>query len=224
MAGPRSLCASAPSDTDWCNALSRRKVNRAMNQNSTEGSLNRENTSLTALMDHIVETHHAFCRRELPRLDAMLKSAAEQHGKQHPELRHIYALFSKMSRDLYMHLLKEEETLFPYITQVEESVRQNVPVGWPRFGTVENPIRLLVEDHDHTGNELRAIRRLSNDFTPPSGSTGEDAGVDFATLFDALRAFEYDMQEHIHAENDLLFPRAIALEEAACGGRESSAP
>ncbi len=197
-----------------------------MNQNLTEGPPDWDSLPLAALTDHIVETHHAFCRRELPRLDAMLKTAADQHGRRYPALRHIYALFTKMSRDLYMHLLKEEETLFPYISQVEENLRQNLPVGWPRFGTVENPIRLLVEDHDHTGNELNAIRRLSNNFTPPSSAAESDgsADPDFATLFDALQAFERDMREHIHAENDLLFPRAIALEEAACGGKKPSAP
>ena len=113
-----------------------------------------------------------------------------------------------------MHLLKEEETLFPYVAQLEESVRQNLPVSWPRFGSLESPVRLLVEDHDQTDEELKLIRRLSNNFTPPSGTAEEDA--DWAILFDALRAFDLDMQEHIRAENDLLFPRAVALEEAAC--------
>ncbi len=192
-----------------------------MNQTPPDSPTNWDNAPLSALMDHIVETHHAFCRRELPRLDALLKAAVEKHGRRHPELRHIHGLFSKVSRDLHMHLLKEEETLFPYVAQLEESVRQNLPVSWPRFGSLESPVRLLVEDHDQTDEELKLIRRLSNNFTPPSGMAEEDA--ECAVLFDALKAFDRDMQEHIRAENDLLFPRAVALEEAACAGEKPAA-
>lgn len=190
------------------------RKNHTMNQNSPDSPPIWDNVPLTVLMDHIVETHHAFVRQELPRLGMLLKAVVDKHGKSHPELRRMYALFSRMSKDLLMHLLKEEENLFPYIAQVEDSVRQKIPVSWPRFGTVGNPIRLLIEDHDHTGDELKAIRRLSNNYTPPS-----DATEDYAALFDALRAFEHDMHAHIHAENDVLFPRAIAMEEEACAKR-----
>ncbi len=191
-----------------------------MNQTPPNSPTTWDDAPLRALMDHIVETHHALCRRELPRLDALLKAAVERHGRRHPELRHIHALFSKVSRDLHMHLLKEEETLFPYVAQLEESVRRNLPVSWPRFGSLESPVRLLVEDHDQTDEELKLIRRLTNNFTPPAGFAEEDA--DCAVLFDALKAFDRDMQEHIRAENDLLFPRAVALEEAACAGEKAS--
>ena len=187
---------------------------KTMNQRTPAIAASGEADSLTALMDHIVETHHAFCRRELPRLETLLKTAVDMHGRRYPEIRRIHALFSRMSKDLAMHLLKEEETLFPYIAQVEDCVRRNIPASWPRFGTMESPVRLLVEDHDQTENELRAIRHLSNNFTPPSG-TAEDV-ADFSELFEALSAFERNMQQHIHAENDLLFPRAVALEAEAC--------
>lgn len=185
-----------------------------MIQNSPGSPANWDNASLAELMHHIVESHHAFCRSELPRLDALLKAAVDTHGRGRPQLKRIHALFSRMSKDLLMHLLKEEETLFPYIAQLEDRVRQGIPASWPRFGTVENPIRLLVEDHDHTDGILEAIRRLSDDLMPTSGAAEEDA--DFTALVDALKAFERDMREHIHAEDDLLFPRAITLEKAAC--------
>lgn len=171
--------------------------------------------SLTSLMDHIVERHHAFCRQEVARLGNMFKNTIAAHGRDYPELKRMEALFSAMARDLQMHLLKEEQTLFPYIARVEEALRQNAAVSWPPFGTVENPIRMMVLEHGQTGNELSEIRRLSNGYTSPSG-----APVSLAALYECLRAFEQDMTEHIHAEDNLLFPRAITIEEDACTRRK----
>jgi len=173
---------------------------------------------LVSLMDHIVTTHHTFCRQEVARVGSLFKGVIAKHGKDHPELKRMEALLSAIARDLLMHLIREEQTLFPYITRVEEAVRQKAAVSWPPFGTVENPIRMMVLEHDQTGEELKEIGRLSNDYTPPSSAT-----EDYADLYGALRAFERDMREHIHAEDDLLFPRAIALEEEACARRKPAA-
>jgi len=170
---------------------------------------------LVSLMDHIVTTHHTFCRQEVARVGSLFKGTIAKHGKNHPELKRMEALFSAIARDLLMHLIREEQTLFPYITRVEEGVRQKTAISWPPFGTVENPIRMMVLEHDQTGEELKEIARLSNDYTPPSSGT-----EDYADLYDALRAFERDMREHIHAEDVLLFPRAVAMEEEACARRK----
>ena len=96
---------------------------------SLEPSENWNDRSLASLIEHIVETHHVFCRREVVRLAALFKEVIDKHGKDHPELKRIQALFFKMSRDLSMHLLKEEQTLFPYITRVEEAVARKAPVS-----------------------------------------------------------------------------------------------
>ncbi len=170
---------------------------------------------LNELMDHIVTTHHAFCRQEVARLRSLFKEVVGRHAKDYPELKRMEALFAAMAKDLEMHLIKEEQTLFPYIGRVEGAVQQNAPVSWPPFGTVENPIRMMVLEHDQTGQELSQIRCLSNGYTPPSG-----APESLAALYNSLRAFDLDMNEHIHAEDDLLFPRAIAMEEQACAQRK----
>ncbi len=170
---------------------------------------------LSDLINHIVETHHAFCRQEVARLNLLFKEAIAGHGKDLPELKRLEALFAKMAKDLQMHLVKEEQTLFPYIARVEEAVQQNAPVSWPAFGTVENPIRMMVMEHDQTGDELSQIRRLSNNYAPPPGATES-----LAALYDGLRTFDLDMAAHIHAEDGLLFPRAIAIEEQACTRKE----
>ena len=169
---------------------------------------------LTSLMEHIVEKHHTFCRQELTRLSSQFKEVIARHGKDFPELKRMEALFTAMAKELQMHLVKEEQTLFPYIARVEDAARQNAAVSWPPFGTVENPIRMMVLEHDQTDTELNEIRRLSKGYTPPPG-----ASEPYVALYDGLRAFELDMSEHVHAEDHLLFPRAIAVEEEACTRR-----
>lgn len=170
-----------------------------------------DNVPLARLMDHIVQTYHVFCRREAPRLAVLLKEVLDKHGRSHPELKRIQALFSRMSNDLSMHLLKEEQTLFPYIVRIEEAVAHEAAVSWPPFGTVQNPIRMMILDHDQTGEEIKEIRTLSNHYTPPV-----DACDRYVALYGGLGAFDRDMQEHIEFENNLLFPRAVAMEEDAC--------
>lgn len=169
---------------------------------------------LSNLMGHIVEKHHTFCRQELARLSSLFKEVIAKHGKDYPDLKRMEAVFAAMAKELQMHLVKEEQTLFPYIARVEEAVRENAAVSWPPFGTVENPIRMMVLEHDQTDTELKEMRRLSKGYTPPPG-----ASEPYVALYDSLRAFELDMSEHVHAEDHLLFPRAIAVEEEACTRR-----
>ena len=167
--------------------------------------------ALRDVMQHIVDQHHTYCRRELPRLSALFKGALAAYASQWPELRRMEALFGAMAKDLQLHLIKEEQTLFPYIARVEDAAQRNAPISWPPFGTVENPIRMMILEHEQTGNEVGEIRRLSNGFTPPAGAP--EAVI---CLCAGLRAFDLDMSEHVHFEDHLLFPRAIALEEQAC--------
>ena len=182
---------------------------------SYEFSENWNDRSLASLIGHIVETHHVFCREEVARLHPLFKEVINKHGNAHPELKRIQDLFFKMSRDLSMHLLKEEQTLFPYIARVEDAVVRKASVSWPPFGTVENPIRMMLLEHDQTDEELKEIRKLSKEYTPPA-----DACDHYAALYDGLAAFDRDMQRHIDVENHLLFPRAVAMEEEACMRRK----
>lgn len=182
-----------------------------MNLDLSKSSKDWNGQSLASLIEHIVGTHHAFCRREVTRIALLSKEAIDKQGKSHPELKRIHDLFFQMSRELLMHLLKEEQTLFPYIAKVEAEVARDASVSWPPFGTVENPIRIMVLEHVKTDDELNQIRKLSNDYTPPDGACDS-----YAKLYEALAAFDHDMQRHIECENDLLFPRAVAMEEEAC--------
>ena len=166
--------------------------------------------SLAELIDHIVQTHHKFTREEIVRLQALLEKVCSVHGQNHPELLTIRDAFRGLAQELTLHMMKEENVLFPYIFRMEEAVVPNDPVLPAPFGTVQNPVRMMMQEHDGAGEALREIRQASRDFTLP-----KDACISYQTLYQALPAFEADLHQHIHLENNLLFPRAIEMEESA---------
>lgn len=169
-----------------------------------------QTASDAALIAHIVETHHEFTRDELVRLEALLAKVCGVHGQNHSELFHIQSQFQELRRDLEPHMLKEEQVLFPYITQIEESIAKKQPPPVPPFGTVRNPVRMMMTEHDAVGEILRTMREASSDYTTPA-----DACISFQTLYGALTALEADLHQHIHLENNILFPRAAEREDAA---------
>lgn len=188
-------------------------VMRALEQHAKEEIVEPSDTSLAGLMAYIVAKHHTYCREELARLEQLLSSVARKHGDRHPELRRVQSLFAKMGNDLKLHLLKEEQTLFPMITRLEEArSRQAVPPKFP-FGTIANPIRMMIVEHDTGTSEVAEIRKLSSDYTVPA-----DADEEYSDLLRGLSCFEQDMRRHVYLENERLFPRAIALEQGGSAG------
>lgn len=165
--------------------------------------------SLAELAAYIIRQHHTFTRDEIVRLEALLNKVCSVHGTRHPELLRIQDLFAGLSQELTMHLMKEENVLFPYIIRMEEAVRKHEGFRPPPFGTVQNPVRMMTQEHDGAGEALRKIRQESGDFNPPA-----DACVSYRTLYHALQGFEADLHQHIHLENNVLFPRAIEMEES----------
>lgn len=163
---------------------------------------------LSGLIAHIKRTHHKYTRDEAARLTTLLQKVCSVHGKNHPELSQIRAVFAGLTQELTTHLMKEEAVLFPYIERMEESVIQGEPVLPAPFGTVQNPVAMMEHEHDSAGAALRAIRKASSGFTAPA-----DACVSYQTLYQALATFEADLHQHIHLENNILFPRAIAMEQ-----------
>lgn len=174
---------------------------------STNGNRDWNSESLADLIDHIVDTHHAYTREELDRLDPLLAKVCSVHGQRHPELLRIQQLLGGLSQELTMHMMKEEQVLFPYIHRMEEAVLEKRPIMPPMFGTVQNPVQMMMHEHDSAGQALHEMRELSAGYTAP-----QDACVSFQTLYRALDEFERDLHQHIHLENNILFPRAVEME------------
>lgn len=174
---------------------------------STNGNKDWKSEPLCDLIDHIVDTHHAYTREELDRLEPLLAKVCSVHGQRHPELLRIQRLFAGLSQELTMHMMKEEQVLFPYVVRMEEAVLERRSIIPPMFGTVQNPVQMMMHEHDSAGQALHEMRELSGGYTPPT-----DACVSFQTLYRTLDEFERDLHQHIHLENNILFPRAVEME------------
>lgn len=163
---------------------------------------------LADLIAHIKGSHHQYTREEIARLRPLLEKVCGVHGKNHPELLQIREVFEGLAQELTSHLMKEEMVLFPYVVRMEEAVIQKEPVIPAPFGTVQNPVSMMEHEHDSAGNALRAMREASKGYSAPA-----EACVSYKTLYQALSEFESDLHQHIHLENNILFPRAIAMEK-----------
>lgn len=168
-----------------------------------------QNTSLPELITHILDTHHVFTKSEMDRLQLLADKVLNAHGGNHPELVHLDELLTRLCDDLKPHMFKEEQILFPYINALVQAADQNRTVPFAPFGTVKNPIRMMTMEHDTAGEILRELRALTSDYKVPA-----DACISYQTLYQALENFEKDLHQHIHLENNLLFPKALELENA----------
>ena len=178
---------------------------------SPAGSTDRnwQTEPLGDLVSHITNTHHKYTRDGIARLTPLLAKVCSVHGTNHPELLELRDIFSGLTQELAVHLMKEEKVLFPYIVRMEEAVIEKAPILPPPFGTVQNPVAMMEHEHHSAGNALRAMREISHGYAAPS-----DACVSYQTLYKALAELEADLHQHIHLENNILFPRAIEMEKA----------
>ena len=150
---------------------------------------------LADLADHVVEVHHTYLWNEMGRLAALADKVAEVHGGRHPELAGVRADYRALKDDLELHLRKEERILFPAIHQLDAA---GAPVG------VLGPIRQMILEHDTAGELLERLRSATAGYATP-----DDGCSSYRALMDGLAELEADLHEHIHKENNVLFPRAL---------------
>jgi regulator of cell morphogenesis and NO signaling len=165
--------------------------------------------SLADLSAYIVEQHHAYAKRELLRLAPLAAKVETRHGHMYPETHQIRELVNALSSEMCTHMLKEEQILFPRLKVVEDAAGSGVVPPPAFFGALINPIRHMMNDHDDTGELLKALRTLTHDYNPPP-----DACMSYQALYQGLNALEIDIHQHVHLENNILFPRALELEKA----------
>lgn len=160
---------------------------------------------LPELVSHIVDFHHAYLKKALPRLRVLVPKVLQAHGASHGGmLRQVHALFAALDAELSAHLRKEEQMLFPHIVDASGGTPRPAP-----FGSVRNPIRQMEHEHEAAGASLAKLREVTSDYALP-----EDACPTFEAMYDELQQMEADLHQHIHLENNILFPRAVELETA----------
>ncbi|MDZ8118250.1 iron-sulfur cluster repair di-iron protein [Pontiella sp. NLcol2] len=208
--GKKTLLEAAESaGRSWADV--EKTLHETLLQQPTTDSTDWNNVALSRLIDHIVDTHHAFTKEQLPRLDGLLEKVQIAHGEHHGEmLGKLSRAFTAVRAELEAHLMKEEQILFPLIKATEAFINGNAAQPMSHCGSVANPIRQMEIEHDDAGNELAVMRKLTGDYTLPDG-----ACPTFAALYDGLAALEDDLHQHIHLENNILFPKAVKQEAQA---------
>ena len=164
--------------------------------------------NLTFLASHIENIHHTYVAENTLLIQQYAAKVAKVHGHHYKEVIEINDLFNEVAKELASHMKKEELILFPFIKNLEKAEKEGVKVKTPHFGTVNNPINMMEDEHEHAGDILKEIKKLSNNYNPP-----EDACNTFKALYAKLDEFEQDLHQHIHLENNILFPKAILLEQ-----------
>lgn len=163
---------------------------------------------LDFLADHIVNVHHHYVEESSPLLLQYAKRVNQVHGGHYAELGEIEQLVIEVVQEMAAHQKKEELILFPFIKRLVKAEKENGPVPEAHFGTVDNPIKMMEEEHDETGEIMRKIAALSNNYTPPQGACNT-----YKAFYSKLEEFEEDLHQHIHLENNILFPKASKLEK-----------
>jgi len=162
---------------------------------------------LDLLADYIEKTHHRYVEEKIPVLLQFLDKLCKVHGASHPELFEINELFKGCAGELTQHMKKEELILFPFIKKMATAALTEQQIVKPHFGSVQNPIAMMMEEHEAEGDRFVKIALLTNDYTAPA-----DACNTFRVTYAMLADFEQDLHKHIHLENNILFPKAAALE------------
>lgn len=183
------------------------EINQILNAKTGE-SIDYNSWPLDLLAEYIEKKHHRYVEEKIPVIRQFLDKLCRVHGQRHPELHKINELFTASAGELASHMKKEELILFPFIKKMVKAKLENGAVQSPQFGTVENPISMMKDEHDNEGERFRQIAELTDNYNPPS-----DACNTYKVTFAMLDEFEKDLHLHIHLENNILFPEAIKLEQ-----------
>lgn len=176
-------------------------------KNTDQSDIDFKSWPADLLADYIEKTHHRYVRAKISEIVPFLNKVVRVHGQNHPELFEMEKLFGESAQDMTSHMMKEEKVLFPYIQMMTNSIQFEEQLIAPHFGRVENPVAMMMEEHDTEGERFRRIAELSNNYTPPA-----DACNTYRVTFSLLQEFENDLHRHIHLENNILFPKAVEME------------
>ncbi|WJE52487.1 iron-sulfur cluster repair di-iron protein [Bacillus cereus] len=164
-----------------------------------ESEIDWKTASYSELIDYIVNKHHRYLNEELPLLSPYVTKVLRVHGAGQPHLAQIHKLFHELKTELEQHLIKEETEDFPLILAFEQNPTDE------NYMKLRKVVDELENEHNHAGDIIKELRKVTNDFTPPVGACGT-----YRLVYQRLEALESDLFEHIHLENNVLFPRAIA--------------
>lgn len=177
-------------------------------ENTTTRATDYNSWKLDFLADHVVNVHHAYIEDNIPMMKQYADRVAQVHGDHYQELLEIRELVHEVCGELAAHCKKEEIILFPFIKKMVQAEADGTELTNPHFGSVDNPIKMMEDEHEEAGEIFRRISELSDNYTPPAGACNT-----YRAFYAKLQEFEEDLHEHIHKENNILFPKSLQLEK-----------
>jgi regulator of cell morphogenesis and NO signaling len=168
-------------------------------------SIDFSSITLEKLADYIVDTHHTYVKNELPVILGYLQKVAAKHGERHPEMKKVAEIFAAICEEMDLHMKKEEQVLFPRIKEIERNINEKRELHISNT-YLNAPINMMEQEHDHAGSMTKEIRLLTGNYIPPA-----DACTTYKLSLASLQAFELNLHQHVHLENNVLFPRAEQL-------------
>lgn len=190
-----------------------RKVEEALAETVMEKSgqkdIDFKSWPMDLIADYVEKTHHKYVLKAIKELTPYLKKVCKVHGDTNPELHDVAQLFFDSATELTSHMEKEEGVLFPHVRKLQKQVDEGGTMEAPEFGTVRNPIKMMMAEHEAEGDRFEEIAKITNNYTPP-----EHACNTYRVTYALLQEFEDDLHRHIHLENNILFPKAVEVEES----------
>ena len=167
-----------------------------------------DNWKLDFLVDYIVNTHHQYVKSSVQFITELANKVSSVHGQHHPEVVQVAEIFNRLSKDLSLHLVKEETIVFPFIKGLIVDGKSGSKSQSAAFDSIQTPTQMMEVEHEQAGEDMAEIRSITDDYTLPA-----DACTSYRVLYNKLQQFENDLFNHVHLENNILFPKAIALEK-----------
>jgi regulator of cell morphogenesis and NO signaling len=192
--------------------ISLQKINEELeaveHSGNISGELDYDKLPIDFLSDYVINTHHQYCRENIPFITELAQKVARVHGDSHPELTRVKDIFVRVGSDLSQHMMKEENIVFPYVKELISVRKLGGKLTEKPFGNVSNPIKAMDMEHEQAGKDLAEISKITSDYTLPA-----DACNSYTILYKKLEEFENDLHKHVHLESNIIFPKAIKLEK-----------
>ena len=177
-------------------------------ETAVTGGHNYNSWPIDFLTDHIINIHHAYVAESIPLLLQYGQKVERVHAHHYNELHEILELLTEVVGELSAHMKKEELILFPFVKKLVKAKNEGSELPETHFGTVDSPIRMMEAEHEEAGELLRRIAKLSDNYTPPAGACNT-----YRAFYAKLDEFEQDLHQHIHLENNILFPKTLQMEK-----------
>jgi len=185
------------------------ELQKIVTQSPSNAAIDFDSWEIDFLVDYIYNVHHRYLKKALSETREQVNKFLGEHRKKFPELEEIETIMNQFMKEIPPHMKQEEEIFFPYIKQIHHAYKHRESYARLLIRTLRKPIEeVMIKEHETTGSNLHRLRMLTNNYTPP-----EKACITHKITFAKLKELDKDLVQHIHLESNILFPKAIKMEQ-----------